>query len=257
MLDRKSRVATGTKLPPLSIRAWLRYDIVARELAKIAPKRVLEIGCGQGALGARLAVRADYIGVEPDIRSFTTARARIEALGGTVVNGTDADVPEGSPFDVVCAFEVLEHIEDDRVALADWVRRVRPGGRLVLSVPAFQARFGPMDSFAGHYRRYEPAQLRERLTECGLEVERITVYAWPLGYALEAVRNRIDARKLARATDARTSITDLTGASGRTFQPGAGWKGGAVHAATVPFRYLQRLRPTRGIGMVAVARKPG
>jgi hypothetical protein len=125
-----------------------------------------------------------------------------------------------------------------------------------LSVPAFQARFGPMDTHAGHFRRYSPEQLRERLTEAGLRVDDITVYAWPLGYALEAVRNRIDAKKLAAARAEGTSIAELTAASGRTFQPSKRTSGVAVQAATLPFRYLQRLRPDRGTGLVAVATRP-
>jgi SAM-dependent methyltransferase len=245
--------AAQTPLPPLSIRAWLRYDVVSRALAGLGPESVLEIGCGQGALGARLAGTSAYTGVEPDAASYATAAARIEPRGGRVLHGTDADLPDGETFDAVCAFEVLEHIDDDRAALARWASHLRPGGHLVLSVPAFQERFGPMDAFAGHYRRYEPEILKERLAEAGLSTRQLTVYAWPLGYALESVRNRIDERKLAAARAEGTPIEDLSAASGRTFQPGGVWKGRAVQAAVLPFRALQRLQPGRGIGMVVVA----
>jgi len=241
-------------LPPLAIRAWLRYDVVKRLIDRLRPSTALEIGCGQGAFGARLADEVKYLGVEPDASSFQVARSRIEPRGGMVLHGIHRVVPEGTTYDLVCAFEVLEHIDDDLGALADWVPFVRPGGHLVLSVPAFQDRFAAMDAHAGHFRRYNPAELEERLVEAGLTNIEITVYGWPLGYALEAVRNRIDAKKLAAAGNA--SIDELTAASGRTFQPSGRAMGAFVNAATVPFRYLQRARPGAGTGLVAVARRP-
>jgi hypothetical protein len=124
----------------------------------------------------------------------------------------------------------------------------------MISVPAFQDRFGPMDTHAGHFRRYSPEQLTERLAEAGLTDVEMTVYGWPLGYALEAIRNRIDAKKLARVGDA--SMDELTHASGRTFQPSGRASGTAIAAATAPFRLLQRTRRTAGTGLVAVARRP-
>lgn len=243
-------------LPPLAIRAWLRYDVVSRLLARLAPTSVLEIGCGQGAFGSRLAGRVNYLGVEPDEDSYQVAASRIVPRGGAVLNATYDAVPQGSTFDVVCAFEVLEHIDDDKGTLADWVPLIRPGGHLLLSVPAFQDRFGPMDQHAGHFRRYSPAQLHERLRSAGLVDDEITVYAWPLGYALEAVHNRIGARRLAAAKANGISIAELTAGSGRYLQPTKRTTGVAVQAATWPFRYLQRLRPQAGTGLVALARRP-
>jgi SAM-dependent methyltransferase len=241
-------------MPPLSIHGWLRYDIVHRILQRLQPRTALEIGCGQGAFGARLVGVTSYLGVEPDDQSFEVARQRITARGGTVLHGLHSVVPSGSVYDLVCAFEVLEHIEDDVAALTDWVGLLRPGGHLLLSVPAFQERFGPMDTYAGHFRRYSPESLQERLVDAGLTDVQITLYGWPIAYPLEALRNRIDARKLARAED--MSPDELTAASGRTFQPGHTISGVLIAGATAPFRFLQRVRPTKGTGLVAVARKP-
>ncbi|TQL69445.1 methyltransferase family protein [Nocardioides albertanoniae] len=242
-------------LPPLAPRAWLRYDVVSRIIDRLSPATALEIGCGQGAFGARLATRADYLGVEPDAGSFEVAYERITCLGGTVLNAMSSELDPGTTYDMVCAFEVLEHIDDDKAALAEWVTHVRPGGQLVLSVPAFQERFGPMDKHAGHFRRYSPAELTARLEEAGLGDVDITVYGWPLGYALEAVRNRIDAKKLEKVGD--LTPEELTRATGRTFQPSGRVKGAAIAVATSPFMALQRLRTDTGTGLVAVATRRG
>ncbi|MFI5626322.1 class I SAM-dependent methyltransferase [Nocardioides sp. NPDC051685] len=243
-----------TPMPPLAPRAWLRYDVVRRILDRLAPTTALEIGCGQGAFGARLARCADYLGVEPDFDSFVVAHERITAAGGRVLNALSSDLDPGT-YDLVCAFEVLEHIEDDKGALAEWVTHLRSGGHLVLSVPAFQERFGPMDRHAGHFRRYSPEELTARLAEAGMSEIEITVYGWPLGYALEAVRNRIDAKKLTKV--AYLTPEELTRSTGRTFQPSHRLSGQAIAAATAPFMALQRLCPRLGTGLVAVATKRG
>lgn len=240
--------------PPMPPRAQLRYDVVSRILGNIRPATMLEIGCGQGAFGARQARHVEYLGVEPDPDSCRIAAQRIEPLGGTVLNATHEAVPAGRTFDVVCAFEVLEHIDDDAGALKAWTGLIRPGGHFMMSVPAFPKRFGPMDAYVGHFRRYLPEDLRGRLEDAGLVVQDLRVYGWPLGYALEAVRNRIDAKKLARAGEATPA--ELTAASGRTFQPKSPWTATAVRAATLPFCALQRMRPERGIGLVAAALRP-
>jgi len=258
---------TATRLPALAPNAWLRYDVVARLLPSDA-RTVLEIGCGQGAVGTRIAAERDYLGVEPDPTSYAAARARIDALGrGEVRNGRVEDVVEaGRQFDLVCAFEVIEHLEDDVAALAEWVGRVKPGGSIMLSTPAFQERYGAWDAIVGHYRRYEPAGFAELLRGAGLVDPQVVVYGAGLGEVLETGRNLIGKRRLGKAGTAMPaqsadgqvdaeSMAELTSGSGRLLQPPAA-AGLAVQAATAPFRALQRRFPTRGTGLVAPARKP-
>jgi SAM-dependent methyltransferase len=242
-----------TALPPLAPRAYLRWDLVKRRLAELQPATVLELGCGRGATGARLARSARYLGVEPDSTSYQAARGRLAAFGGEVRQGVISTLPEGSSYDLVCAFEVLEHIEDDKAALTEWVRFVRPGGHLLLSVPAWQHRFGPWDELVGHYRRYSPEELTGRLLDAGLVEPDVTLYGWPLAYLLEAVRNRVAARRQTEISE--TSFEDRTARSGRMFQPKA-LAGVAIQAATTPFRFIQRLQPGSGTGIVALARRP-
>jgi SAM-dependent methyltransferase len=243
-------------LPPLSTNGWLRWEVVSRLLP---PGRldVLEMGCGQGGFGARLAQRYHYLGVEPDAVSCTVARARVAAAGGggEVRQGDESVVAADELFDLVVAFEVIEHIEDDAGALAAWTSHLRPGGWLLLSTPAWQKRFGPADEMVGHFRRYDPPVLRSRLAGAGLTDVELVHFGAPLGYVLEAGRNAVGKRRLA-APESAASMAERSEASGRTLQPSTSWTATAARLGTLPFRKLQNAFPGTGPGLVARARKP-
>jgi SAM-dependent methyltransferase len=243
-------------LPPLSPNGWLRWEVVSRLLP---PGRldVLELGCGQGGFGARLAQRYRYVGVEPDAVSCTVARARVAAAGGggEVRQGDESVVAADELFDLVVAFEVIEHIEDDASALAAWASHLRPGGWLLLSTPAWQKRFGPADEMVGHFRRYDPPVLRSRLAGAGLTDVELVHFGAPLGYVLEAGRNAVGKRRLA-SPESSASMAERSEASGRTLQPSTSWTATAARLGTLPFRKLQNAFPGTGPGLVARARKP-
>jgi len=215
---------------------------------------VLEIGCGQGALGVRLAQHYDYLGLEPDQASCAVAQRRIKAAGRGEVRNIRADALGPGQFDLVCAFEVLEHIDDDAAALRQWMARLRPGGWLMLSVPAHQRRYGPADELVGHFRRYDPAAMAALLAGCGLTDIEVRQYGFPLGYALEAGRNLIGRRRLAAAS--ARSVAERTAASGRLLQPASRTRDTATRYGTAPFRLLQRGFPGTGTGLVVLARLP-
>ena len=214
---------------------------------------MLEVGCGQGALGVRLAQRYHYLGVEPDETSSSVARQRISAAGGGEVRTTGVDALGDQQFDLVCAFEVLEHIEDDAAALRDWAARLRPGGWLLLSVPAHQRRYGPADELVGHFRRYDPDAVAPLLARCGFTDVLVIQYGFPLGYLLEAGRDLIGRRRL--AAQRGTSVAERTAASGRLLQPAGRLRGTGIRWGTAPFRVIQRAFPGLGTGLVIRARR--
>ena len=243
--------ATFNAVAPLTPNAWLRYDLI-RHMIPDGVRDVLEVGCGQGALGARLAQRYRYLGVEPDHVSWSVASQRVSAAGAGEVRNIAVEDLGDERFDLVCAFEVLEHIEDDAAALKAWSRRLRPGGWLLLSVPAHQHRYGPADELAGHFRRYDPGAMAALLTGCDFTVERVRQYGFPLGYLLEAARNEVGRRRL-KAT-AATSVAERTAGSGRLLQPSGAAQAAATRWGTAPFRVAQRAFPNTGTGLVALGR---
>jgi SAM-dependent methyltransferase len=236
---------------PLTFNAWLRYDIVRRRLAAMPqPETILELGLGLGAVGSRLARLGRYTGVEPDPVSREVAISRLPAAASVIADLSELD--PSAQFDLVCAFEVLEHIEDDRGALAAWVERIRPGGRLLLSVPAFARQYDVMDERAGHFRRYEPEALGELAARVGLTEIEADSYGFPLGYALDHVRKLITNRQPTEG-----SFEDRTAGSGRLLQPPE-WAGPITQGLTLPFRVAQRpfRRTRKGTGLVLSARRP-
>ena len=239
-----------TRPPALSPSASLRLPLIENWLTRIAPSSVLEAGCGMGAMAWRFASRFDYRGYEPDPTSYAEAAARLARLGkGDVRNEPVPDEPDRS-FDMLVAFEVLEHIEDDQATLRSWVRWLNPGGHVVISVPAHPDRFGPCDEMAGHCRRYERDSMTTLLRSAGLEPLSIESWGMPLGYLLEAGRNVLARRRLDKDVG--------TAGSGRFFQPPAAL-GRTVELALRPAAFAQKpFHDTEmGIGYVAVGRLAG
>ena len=225
-------------------------------LSRITPQTVLEIGVGQGSVGVLLARRYEYTGIDMDETALTTARSRFHRCGvdPAVLSLGGPGRLEGRQFDLVCAFEVLEHLENDVASLEEWRSYVARGGAVVLSVPANPRRFGKADEKAGHYRRYTRNSLAQALTDAGFTDIELLNYGFPVGYALEAARN-LAARRYLRTAG---SFAERTLESGRWLQPpdGAGW---VMELMAKPLCLAERpfVAHERGTGLVALARPAG
>jgi SAM-dependent methyltransferase len=215
----------------LTLSGWLRYDLLRRWLGQHDIASVLEIGPGLGALGALIAAHYRYVGVERDAVSAEIA-ARNVGSAGRVITGTPESVEE--EFDLVCAFEVLEHIENDVDALRLWRQRVAPGGWLIVTSPAKMKLWGAHDERAGHFHRYERAEIASKFEAAGLRDVTAQIYGFPLLSALHPIWNGLSARASKEAT-----IDDRTLASGRFRQPPK-WLGAVTRSAAIPFAYAQR-----------------
>ncbi len=101
----------------------------------------------------------------------------LQAHGASAVRAQISSLPFPSgTFDLVCALDIVEHVDDDDAAVTEIVRIARPGAHILLSVPLHTARWTAFDDFCGHRRRYEPDQLRQILRRHGLSVQRSAVY---------------------------------------------------------------------------------
>jgi SAM-dependent methyltransferase len=237
-------------IPPLTTAAWLRFDIIREALRAAAPSSVLEFGPGSGALASWMARRFDYTGVEPNAESRARTQARLQEAGSGEVLASVEQLGQRQ-FDAVCAFEVLEHIEDDVRALEQWRSFLHPAGTLLLSVPAHSRRFGAHDELSGHLRRYDRPDLMTRLNDAGLQVSGIYSCGVASGQVLEALRN-----VRARRHGVAGSVEERTSVSGHLFQTERRGAPLVYAAVAAPLRVLQRpFRATdAGIGYVAVAR---
>jgi len=141
---------------------------LVRELATAAPRR-LEVAPG---LRPRLPLEGTCF-----IDLSHAALRRLRQHGAQAAHGMIGALPVASGgFDLVCAFDILEHVADDDGALAELARVAAPGATVLLSVPLHPQAWTPFDDFVGHCRRYEPAQITERLARHGFAIERSAIY---------------------------------------------------------------------------------
>ena len=159
------RLWTAVKLwPPRSFNTW---PLLSR-LAADAPAR-LEIGAG-------MRPRAPIQGTHFLDVSLPAVRA-LRACGGLAASGEIGALPYADEtFDLVCAFDIVEHVADDGRALGEVARVVRPGGSVVLSVPLYMRAWTLFDDLVGHCRRYEPGDLRPLLATHGLVLDESAAY---------------------------------------------------------------------------------
>lgn len=210
--------------PALPDRGWvpaprylLRRDRVLRTMCRLPPGELLEIGCGSGALLnelTRMGHRCQAIETSPEARAL--AGIMLQDYPSVQVHPV-APASWKNHFDYVLALEVLEHIEDDRAALLRWANWLKPGGQLLISVPAHQRRWSASDVWAGHYRRYERAQLKGLLRACGFEPLQTECYGFPLANVIGPVRNwmyRQGSGSDARSTEASEDKASNTRRSG-------------------------------------------
>jgi SAM-dependent methyltransferase len=137
-------------------------------LLPFAPAR-LELGPG---LRPRLPIAGTHF-----IDISTPAIEQLNARGGIAVSGEIGALPFGDrKFDLVCAFDVIEHVENDRLVFGEVSRVLKQGGVLMLSVPVHADLWTELDDWFGHVRRYDPSDLTAILASNQLELEKSAVF---------------------------------------------------------------------------------
>jgi 2-polyprenyl-3-methyl-5-hydroxy-6-metoxy-1,4-benzoquinol methylase len=156
-----------------------------------AARRVLEVGCGTGyTMLALLAALPDagLTGTELYEEGLAIARRRLPDVSFEQLDVLTMD--QRGAYDLVGAFDVLEHIGDDAGALRALHAAIVPGGGLVLTVPQHPALWSEADVYAYHERRYRRFELVQRLEAAGFVVERVTSFVTLLAPLMVASRLR-------------------------------------------------------------------
>lgn len=149
---------------------------IAEQMLGFLGSRIVEVGCGTGAITQHLlAGGATVVGVDIREDYLQVCREAFDSTGRFTASCCDVQAAEflclqkHGPDTVVCA-NVLEHVEDDRLAISNMAHVLCSGGSLIVVVPALQWLWGTLDEALSHHRRYEPQGIREKLEDAGLEV---------------------------------------------------------------------------------------
>lgn len=166
-----------------------RRRIIRAELDRLplpANASVLDAGCGSGRTLEELSPYGDVYGIELDPGAADVARARGR---GEVQIGRLEELPwEDGSFDLITCLDVIEHTPDDRATLRELRRVSRPGGFLLVTVPAYQGLWSTHDVANHHYRRYSRSRLRAAARDAGWGVVRMTSFNGLLLAPAAAVR---------------------------------------------------------------------
>lgn len=167
-------------------RYMLRLAVLGRVFDRYLSPNIssfLEIGVGLGDV-------SHYLTKQPQIKSGLAVEFSPEAANllrkrtahSSKLQVLEEDFLRGdySQVDLVCAFEVLEHIEDDLSFIRKINQSLNSNGLFLASVPAYQKKWQPQDTWAGHVRRYEKEELMSKLAQGGFEVIELIDYGFPL-----------------------------------------------------------------------------
>ena len=149
-----------------------RAEIIMAHLRGLTTKmnhrpRILNVGAATGHSSELLSELGEVTSVEydGDCCVFTNALTGLELLRASIT-----ELPFSSDsFDLVCSFDVIEHVEDDQAAVAELYRVCRPGGLVSVTVPAFMFLWSQHDDINHHHRRYTAAMVRKVSEHAGLE----------------------------------------------------------------------------------------
>lgn len=174
---------------------------------------ILNVGCGTGGTIDML----EKFGTVDNVDTSDDAISFANNLGyRNITKVDDVNLPfKDKAYDIVGAFDVLEHIEDHRSALAEWKRVLKDDGAIVITVPAYQWLWSGHDVAMHHWRRYTMKSLIALATEAGLRPER---KSYAISFSLPLVAGfRLAGKILDRGTDSDASFVPVPGAINKLF----------------------------------------
>jgi SAM-dependent methyltransferase len=211
---------------------------VCRDSGKQRP-RILDVGCGTGANLQMLAQfgAAEGVDLSTEALDFCRARGLAKVKQGTAENLPFAD----ASFDLVTGLDVVEHLDDDIAGLSEMRRVLRADGRAVLFVPAFMFLWGVQDEVSNHRRRYTLPELKQKLRDAGLTIERASYANITFFVPILIGRGLMRLTGLRPASENNITIGALNGLLGRILGAESWW--------------LRRMNFPFGVSIICVARK--
>jgi SAM-dependent methyltransferase len=212
---------------------------ICRQVTDRRP-RILDVGCGTGANLLMLSKYGEAEGV--DVSEDALAFCRERGLDKVRLGAAEELPYEDNTFDLVTAFDVVEHIDDDLAGLSEMQRVLRPGGRVLVFVPTFMFLWGLQDDVSNHRRRYRLPQLRRVLEQAGFEIERTTYANITFFAPILLIRKLMRLTGTKAASENNINVSALNGILGRVF----GAEGMILRYLNLPF----------GVSGLCVAKKP-
>jgi SAM-dependent methyltransferase len=222
-----------------------RRRIISSFLARVCQNfqtrpRILDVGCGTGANLEVLEEFGETEGVDISHEALAFCRER---GFDNVRHGAAEQLPhDDNTFDVVTALDVIEHLDDDLASLREMRRVLRPGGRVLLFVPAFMFLWGVQDDVSNHRRRYKLNELERVVEAAGFEVERATYANITFFAPILLVRAFMRLARIRPASgDFKINVPAFNGVLGRVFGAERFW--------------LSRMNFPFGVSALCVARR--
>ena len=187
------------KLEPTSFWFNARNELLIWALGRYFPAvtNFLEIGCGTGFVLSGLAKARPHLALSgSEIFSAGLAFAARRVPQAKLFQMDARRVPFSEHFDVIGAFDVLEHIRQDEEVLSQMYRAVRPGGGIMITVPQHPSLWSAADDYAHHVRRYRAGDLKTKVRKAGFQILRVTSFVTlllPMMFAMR-LRQRSEAK---------------------------------------------------------------
>ena len=182
------------------------YDVLKRNTPHLAELRMLEIGCGNGSVLAYLKEKEVNIeGGDIFIEGLKFCQQRSDPVALYQVD--ILSLPFRNDFDIIGVFDVLEHIEEDEKALAEISQALKPGGTILITVPAHKLLWSYFDESSNHKRRYSRKEIVTKLERNDFVIKKMSFYMFflfPLMLSIRMINNTLRRNEAKR--NARTSI---------------------------------------------------
>ena len=217
-------------------------EILIDRIVQLPKKaRILEVGCGTGHNLSMLKRfgKVEASELDPSARALASKRLRGQVKEAKL---PDLSMFERDAYDLVALLDVLEHVPDDLGSLRAILKRLKPGGALLLTVPANPWMWSAHDVAHHHFRRYTRKQLEELFSKAGLEVQLLS-YFNTLLYPLVAAARIIGKMTRKDTADDQLPGDVVNGVLGRIF----GLEAGMIGRVSMPF----------GVSLLAIVRRPG